>query len=349
MIGRSALVACGCLAVGGGTAGDGHGLTAPHAGASRNNGLIAFTRRDDVAGLSRIWTVLPTGEQERTLTTKPAVAEGASGWSRDGRTLVFDRTYVKAGVDRVCLADPDGSHAREVADGESPVLSPGGQWLAFEKRYYRLFVIRRNGTGLRRLSPPGTDYTGAAWSPDGKRIAFGGDSDAASKSGMFVISRGGHGLRRVNSHVPLSAPAWSPDGKRLAFSFDTKRWAYLISARVAGKGFAIVARFRRHDQSGDFGVVVWSPDGRWLAFDHLLQDPYAVFTVRANGHGLKRVSRPGTEASDPEWSPDGRFIVYDTFTPDRSGLEIVKARGGFVRRIADSASITSNPVWQPLP
>jgi Tol biopolymer transport system component len=346
VIARSALAVCGCLAVAGGTAGDGHGLASRHGLAATHNGLIAFTRDDHV---SRIWTVLPTGEQERTLTTKPGVAEGASGWSQNGKTLVFERTYVKAGVDKVVLADPDGSSAIEVADGDNPVLSPGGRWLAFEKRYYRLFVIRRNGTGLRQLSPPGTDYTGAAWSPDGKRIAFGGDSEAPSKSGMFVIGRGGQGFRRVNSHIPLSEPAWSPDGKRLAFSFDTKLWAYLISARVDGKGSTILARFRRHHQSGDFGVVVWSPDGRWVAFDHLLQDPYAVFTVQSNGHGLKRVSRPGPQASDPELSPDGRFIVYDTFTPGRSGLEIVKAHGGFVRRIADSGSITSNPVWQPLP
>jgi Tol biopolymer transport system component len=55
----------------------------------------------------------------------------------------------------------------------------------------------------------------AAWSPDGKRIAFGGWG-ANDPSGLWVLDLDTSEAVRVLSG-PCTMPAWSPDGTRLSF------------------------------------------------------------------------------------------------------------------------------------
>ena len=59
----------------------------------------------------------------------------------------------------------------------------------------------------------------------------------------------------------------------------------------------------------------WSPDGSLLVFSRCGQDkPCAIFTVKADGTGLKHVSPPSgrglIDYSLPSFAPDGRHIVF---------------------------------------
>ena len=59
----------------------------------------------------------------------------------------------------------------------------------------------------------------------------------------------------------------------------------------------------------------WSPDGSLLVFSRCGQDkPCAIFTVKADGTGLKHVSPPSGKGfidySLPAFAPDGRHIVF---------------------------------------
>lgn len=95
----------------------------------------------------------------------------------------------------------------------------------------------------------------------------------------------------------------------------------------------------------------WDPavsaDGQVVAFRGYYGDDegsYALYVVRADGCGLRRVTRSG--AGNPSWSPDGRWIAFDTsgageiwkVHPDGSGLSRLIG-GGEVR--------ASSPVWSP--
>ena len=52
-----------------------------------------------------------------------------------------------------------------------------------------------------------------------------------------------------------------------------------------------------------------------------------LFTVRANGHGLRQLTNMWGGVSAPDWSPDGRSILYEHDLPDDQGstLEVVRA------------------------
>jgi Tol biopolymer transport system component len=59
-----------------------------------------------------------------------------------------------------------------------------------------------------------------------------------------------------------------------------------------------------------YSVPSWAPDGRTIAFESNRDGEAAVYTVRPDGSGLKRLTPSGVLGEQPNWSTDGRFLVY---------------------------------------
>jgi TolB protein len=137
--------------------------------------------------------------------------EGNPAWSPDGRWLAYSR-QLRENVRELWLVHPDGSqaHALTKLDVEStaPAWSPDGNRIAFQSNRgssrIGLFVIGRDGRGLRRLTPrTDEDEFDPAWSPDGKTIAF-------SRDGAIVTLAGGTEQVVTNPRDNDSSPAWNP-------------------------------------------------------------------------------------------------------------------------------------------
>jgi TolB protein len=179
---------------------------------------------------------------------------------------------------------------------------------------------------------------GAAWSPDGRRIAF--SRSYGGGEALFVMRADGTGVRRVTTPVTTpdgvpsadAAPAWSPDGARLAFASDRAGGEPDIW-RIDVDGTDLTQLTRTPSFTGDFNPA-WSPDGTWIWFD---SDRVGVFNreiyrMRPDGSGVQRMTT--TEDVDdgaPDVSPDGRKVVFismrangtqDLFTmnPDGTGV-----------------------------
>ena len=65
------------------------------------------------------------------------------------------------------------------------------------------------------------------------------------------------------------------------------------------------------------GAARFSPDEKRLVFTRYITDPgrSALFTVRADGGGLKQLTPWGNGASDADWSPEGKKLVFEA-TPN---------------------------------
>jgi len=136
-------------------------------------------------------------------------------WSPDGSVIAYASNR-QNGYD-LWLVDLSG-HSRRIAHLRGaefdPSWSPDGRRLAFTRRQngnYDIYSIRRDGTGLLRLTSKPTEDSQPAWSPDGSEIAFvrltGRDYE------VFVMGTDGEDQRNVteqHSSIFDIAPAWIP-------------------------------------------------------------------------------------------------------------------------------------------
>ncbi len=70
----------------------------------------------------------------------------------------------------------------------------------------------------------------------------------------------------------------------------------------------------------------WSPDGRTIVFEANLHGEMAIYTIGADGTGLRRLTVEGS-SGQPSWSPDGRRIVYSSERGGSSNLWLMNADG----------------------
>lgn len=82
-------------------------------------------------------------------------------------------------------------------------------------------------------------------------------------------------------------------------------WALLLAGTVSTSLCA-----QRSASAIYYSVPSWAPDGRTIAFESNRDGEAAVYTIRPDGSGLRRLTPSGTLGEQPNWSTDGRFLVY---------------------------------------
>jgi TolB protein len=145
------------------------------------------------------------------------------------------------------------------------------------------------------------NVTSFAWSPDGKRIAF------VSAGVVYVMNADGSGVRRLQATPLFGDIAWSPDGRQIAFSDAAGGDIRILVARIDGGSPRVLT-------SAVPGAVLpsWAPRGSLVAFMSANTNFSHIYTVRANGSGLRRLTG-GREESFPTWSPDGRWLLFQPY------------------------------------
>jgi len=198
-------------------------------------------------------------------------------------------------------------------------LSPGGKRLLLEARGEILNLPVKDGEPINLTQSPGSREKNAAWSPDGRWIAF--ISDQTGEEEIFLVdqerrqaprqlTRGGLGFR-----LQLE---WSPDSRHLLFADKFLR-LNLVDAETGE--IAVVDQGEYDDAWERWGIqdYVWSPDSRWIAYTKFEQSFYeSVFLYSLEQRRSYRVTGDMTQDWSPSFDPKGRYLYFlsnRTFNP----------------------------------
>jgi Tol biopolymer transport system component len=230
---------------------------------------------------------------------KGILAYQAGGASRQGQLTWFDR----AG-ESVDSLPPDAS-------GAFPEISPDGLSVA---------VLRPDASGndniwvtdLRRKSSarvtfgPGRDFS-AAWSPDGKRLAF---RNFRFQS-VHIVEAHDSTRSQVVTAVRYSPFSWSPDGKYLLSGTPAR----MELVPLSGDGKPIPFGSRNGSSSG--GRI--SPDGKFIAFYSDESGRNEVYVQpMPPAAGQWKVSIDGGRS--PRWRRDGKELFF--VSPDDAMMAV---------------------------
>jgi Tol biopolymer transport system component len=230
--------------------------------------------------------------------------------SVDGKTILFvELSFGQARNPAIYLRKTDGSQAVRLGDGNRPVLSPDGKFVAciLNNGPQTQLSLLPTGPGEARVfSTPGMHYERVEWFPDGEKLLFTGNEPNRPMRTYLQDTRGG----APTPLTPEGMPAMhvSPDGKYL-------------TAVVAGKLNLVpiggAAPKPSVDVQAGESVVRWSADGRSL----FVRQNEGLTAVKINRldlasrreepwKELKPADPVGVQMAQVVMTPDGNAYAY---------------------------------------
>jgi len=245
----------------------------------------------------------------------------APNWSRDGRSLIFNRHgklySISLGEDQPTPIDTGFADNCNNDHG----FSPAGDLLAIShspEGKSLIYVLPAEGGEPRLVTKLGPSYW-HGWSPDGKTLAY-----CAERNGEYDIytipAVGGSETRLTDAPGLDDGPDYSPDGEFIYI--NSERTGLMKIWRVSPDGKT------QEQVTFDSDYADWfphpSPDGEWLVFlsydksveGHPPNKEVALRIMPLAGGEPKVLTRfyggQGT-INVPSWSPDSRRVAFVSY------------------------------------
>lgn len=167
-------------------------------------------------------------ELATTIARMARIGSCSSGsWSPDGRTVAFLSNL--SGNPQIWTMPASGSFPTQVTAFEDQVngvqWSPAGDWLAFSMApggglNSQIYLIRPDGSGLRRLTPGGkVNCNLYGWSDDGRFLAYGTNERNGAAIDVHLHDVAADSSKLVRECRGIGAvTSLSPDNRRLVIS-----------------------------------------------------------------------------------------------------------------------------------
>jgi TolB protein len=213
---------------------------------------------------------------------------------------------------------------------------------------YELLLVDSDGENPERVLSNGGGIYSPAWSPDGKRIAYG----IRAQSGNVELHERDLATGRVrviSSRPEMSfAASYSPDGKKLALTLTVGSIAQEIDEYDLER-YCCLKRLTRGPR--DDLNPSYSADGTRIAFNSSRLGQLHVYVMPAAG-GEATLLTPYTYGEHahfaaPDWSPASDEIAFTG--QSRGGYQIMIAnagRPGIARQLTSSGD-NKDPSWGP--
>jgi Tol biopolymer transport system component len=179
-----------------------------------------------------------------------------------------------------------------------------------ERRSSHLCLVNADGSDYIQLTFEPDQWP--AWSPDGKRVAFGREINNsgpgyAYTTVLFVMNLDGSNLTQLTDpSIAVGDPSWSPSGDQIVITYSKKEdhTQGIATVNVGGTGF------KKLTASGE-SQPSWSPDGKKIAYS-IPQGPGdrnpRIYIMNPDGSNQKQLTT--SNSTSASWSPDGTKLAY---------------------------------------
>jgi Tol biopolymer transport system component len=280
----------------------------------------------------------------RQLTVSGQNAEAYFDWT--GTRLVFQSTRAPYGCDQIFTMKTDGSDVRLVSTGR------GRTTCGFFFPDGRRLIYASTHLAGDACPPPPDRSSGYVWPIFPSYEIVAADAD-------------GGNIRRLTNHEGYDAEgAVSPDGKRIVFTSLREGDLDLYTMNADGSGVT-----RLTDRLGYDGGAFFSWDGRSIVYRAAYPDTATereeyqallrqglvrprkleVYVMRADGTGVRQVTRAGGASFAPFMHPNNQQIIFSSNFEDPTGrafaLYLVNVDGTGVERVTWAESFASFPMF----
>ncbi|MDL2221506.1 PDZ domain-containing protein [Parabacteroides sp. OttesenSCG-928-N08] len=249
----------------------------------------------------------------------------------NGNTIVFenggyiytlDAQQREAKKVSVSLSSDNIYARKEIKEGADYVrslsLSPDGERLALTARGELFNIPAEKGVTKNMTRSPGAHDRYAAWSPDGKYIAY--ISDITGETEIYLQEAAGSEPMQMtkNNDTYIRSLKWSPDAKKIVYT-DRQNRINLLD--VATKQVTLVLQ----DPNGEIRDVNWSPDNNWLTYSRMAENTYSIIYVYNLAEKREyAITDRWYDSSSPVFSRDGKYLIFASardFNPTYGYLE----------------------------
>ncbi len=219
-------------------------------------------------------------------------------------------------LDSAFGAGPSLSGARATASAPERILYWG------MKPHPSLWMIAPSGRGRAPLFRTPQNAKRPQLSPNGQQLVFDGAPTGQRAMSVFrvqIVGSKGGVPRTLTAGTRWQLDArWRPDGRVLSYSEMPagpdwqKSWIWTMTPDGGHKHRVARGQNAR-----------WSPDGSRLVVDAPTPSSAGdLFTLRADGSGVHRLTHTRALEQPTDWSPDGKHILYTRYSADMSRSDV---------------------------
>jgi tricorn protease len=325
---------------------------------SPDNRTLAFV--SDRAGNEDVYIIRSADSAEPRLSrtvrtqltqlTREPTRETSPVWSPDGRKIAFLRL---GDPNALWVMDADGRNAVRLVQGDVSGVSwsPDSRWIALVRsQAFRggpfasdIFIVPAAGGEAVNVTDYPSQNRSPRWTRDGRRLAFvstRGPGEGNSDLYHIWLRREDHEKTREDWALEEEPGGGrEPGGARgagqgAAGARDTAA-ARVPEVRIDFEG--ITDRARRVTEDFRVGPFAISPDGRQYALTASVMSQTDLWVVSRDGENPTRLTRGGTNPSDPAFDPDGRRVYYRS---GRGTLSSVETSGQNQSSVSFRARVT---------